>query len=308
MKTLYKSSLTREKFVVKDVASANPDAVLVEYSNRLELNLITPDGDAHEDFVIRCQNMHVCVRLAAKMYASFRVGGPIMNRPERYRWEEAFAAVTSEYERRFNPALWIAVYTSTGKLAFSHGDNPVLVDVIEMLGAKTDGTQTGGLSSTRGALEAAGKQVDIEHDSNIALSLNLETFKGSVAIEVMGEERATSLRFNVSQKEAGQELNIPLVMNAAAAALEAIELCHYAGYGEQKRAMNLVIPKSDEENQIEAAAGRINGLDGEIRTMEGAFTVSYRPERPDFAEMKSEAFAAAHESLAAEHQQLQAEG
>ena len=233
--------------------------------------------------------MHMCIRFAAKLYSSFRSGGPLLNRPEPYDWAFALENVTSEYERRFNSGFWICVYNAQGRLVFAQGEHHPFLDVIEKCDAHSQGGYEDSVAFAETAFQQAGKKVTIHHDSNVALNLYFEVSMARVGVILRSADKTTTFNFSVSGADQDKEVNIQQVMNGAAAYLEGVQLAFVVGMGEQKKMMRLVDRFSEEEKKIDEGKRRLRRLTAEIKTIEESFTVNYRPERPSFRAMMDEA-------------------
>src|SRR5688500_7645667 len=129
----FNTSLLREKFIIRDVS---PDQTAAEpviaLSNRIALPLSDHLGHGAETLVIRSQNMHGCLRMAARVVQEFQDLGPIVSRPKPLDWKYLWMSINKGYEEKFNPDRWIAVYHK-GHVIYEDGDtrrHPFL-DIIE---------------------------------------------------------------------------------------------------------------------------------------------------------------------------------
>ena len=102
MKSL-NTSLLRDKFVISDPKLANKkDAATIALSNRMVLVLVNPQTDTHETYVVRAQNMHSVVRMAAHILDEYNTNGPIAARGY-YNWEKAWEETLTDHEQNYNP-------------------------------------------------------------------------------------------------------------------------------------------------------------------------------------------------------------
>src|SRR4051794_18229387 len=108
----FNTSLVREKIIFSEGGIGEGDAKepVVIRSNRIYLKL---DSVGHsEKIVIRAQNMHTTLRVAAKILSSFYSDGPLMGRATPIRWESQWEESVSTYEREYNTHLWGAIYVN----------------------------------------------------------------------------------------------------------------------------------------------------------------------------------------------------
>lgn len=300
MSTRHSISLLRERFTITDLnpSSAGAGKPLIALSNRIVVALKTKSEDVEEEFVVRAQNMHSCVRMVARLHRSYSAHGSIMNRASTFDWETAFSEIFSDYEARFNPDLWVAVYYK-GRLVFSHGERHPFLDVIEKCDYANPDSYEKTLIAAEAAFKKAGKTVQVECDSNVAMVLDLDRQKGRCSEIVRTADKVTTFSFSVSGEKRNTEINPAQILNVAAAFLEGIQLAFLVAHGEEKLARGLVERHSEEEKKARAGKRRLGRLSGEIEALESIFEVHYRPERPSLSELLNEAHLAAAESLAA---------
>lgn len=289
------TSLLRERFIIHDPFSDVSDSqagggLIVAASNRLVIDLENHDnpGATKESFIIRTQNMHSCLRMAAKVIQSYQQGGAILNRHNPYKWQAAWeTSALNEYEQSFNPQHWVSVYHN-GKSVFSAGAHHPLLDVIEKCNAQNKGDYERSVPLAEEAFKRSGKVVKIDYDGNVALAVNLEKNHGRCGVIMRGPSRTTTFNFLLQSKNAAEALNIPQVLSASAAFLEGIQLAFLVGMNEEKIRRSLIERHSVEEKQTREARQRIGRLNGEIASLEGTFEVRYRPEKPDFMRIVGE--------------------
>lgn len=305
MKEIYKTTLLREKFVITEAGSTNADVSMVALSNRLFVDLKTPNGSNRETFIVRAQNMHMCVRFAAKMFASYADKGPLMNRPQPFKWVDTLIATMSDYERTHNEDFWLCVYSSKGRPVFTYGEHHPFLDVIEQCDAFNSGVDSDSSSVSASAsytesiklaeqsFQQAGKNVEIYHDSNVALNLDFELNQAKIGVIIRAADKTTTFQYTVLSKDAEQPLNIPQVMNASAAFLEGFQVAFMVGMGVKKKSMKNMEVDAMHERKINDGKERLRRLDDEIETLENTFLVNYRPEKPHFGDTIREAHALA---------------
>jgi hypothetical protein len=286
--TEMQTSLLREKFCIHDTDSDTYEIKsIIALSNRMVIELKGQRKEHAETFVVRAQNMHSCVRMAARIIKTFKTAGPIMSRPKPYDWEAAWDAVVNDYEYRFNPERWIAVY-HMGQTIFQSGEHHPLLDVIEKCDARSKGAYDKAVLMAEDAFKQLGKSVKIEYDSNVALVINLEQQSGRFGVIMRGPTRTTTFNFSVQAK--GKEpINHAQCLAAAACFLEGVQLAFMVGMNNIKLYLGIIARLSDDEKKTKDAARRLARLSSEIANLERTYEVRYRPEKPDLYAIVAEA-------------------
>jgi hypothetical protein len=285
----FNTSLLREKFVIHD---PNAEAALegkpvVALSNRIVLELRSKQDVLEETFIVRAQNMHGCVRMCMRILQSYQQGGPLLSRAAPFDWATAWDVTVNDYERVYNPQRWVAVYAK-GRLLYESGNRHPLLDVIEKCHARNKGPYDDAILMAEDAFKQTGKVVKIEYDGNVALVVSLEKTQGRCGIILRGANRTTTFNFSAAAKKEAV-LNFPQILGTASAFLEGIQLAFLVGMNNEKIRLGIIERHSKEETQTREARRRLARLGAEIANLEGAFEVRYRPERPEFQEIISDA-------------------
>ena len=277
----FNSSLLREKFSIHDTSPGSHDQeAIIALSNRLIVELKGQKKGHTEIFVVRAQNMHSCVRMAARILKSYKTSGPIMNRPNPYDWEAAWDAIVNDYEYRYNPERWVAIYHN-GRIVYQAGEHHILLDVIEQCDAKNAHRYEKALPMAEDAFKKAGKVVKIDYDSNVALVISLTPKQGRFGVIMRGPTRTTTFNFSLSAKK--DPLNYAQCLAAAACFLEGVQLAFMVGMNNIKLYMGIIRRHTDEEKKTKEAGRRLGRLNAEIANLERTYDVHYRPEKPEFA-------------------------
>jgi hypothetical protein len=284
----FQTSLLREKFVIHDAgAGAATAKPVIALSNRIVAELTDPDGKVEDTLIVRAHNMHSCARLTAQILKSYRSGGSLVTRTPPYSWGPMWDLIISEYEKTYNPLLWAVVYYQ-GKIVFVKGDHHPFLDVIEKCQASNRGEYERAIPMAEGVFRTMGKTVRIDYDGNVALTLNLEEKQARIGVIVRGPVKTTTFNFSVTPT-AKAPLNFTQCIMASAAFLEGIQLSFMIGINDEKIRIGKIERQSKEEKKTIEARQRLGRLGTEITTLEGTFDVRYRPERPDFQTMLTEA-------------------
>jgi hypothetical protein len=284
------TTLLREKFELVDTQSGDSKPV-VALSNRIEIALTDNLGKNKETFILRAQNMHSCVRMAARLIQARKQSGPIMSRPDPFDWDNAWGLLVNDFERRFNPQRWIAVYNQ-GKCIFSEGEYHPFLDVIEKCDYGNDGVYDEAVPLAENAFKQTGKAVSIHYDGNVALVVNLEKNKGRSAIILRGPDKTTTFNFT-AQAHKGKTLNMAQTLAASAAYLEGLQMAFMVGMNQEKIRRGDIERFSEDEKKTREGKHRLSRLISEISNFEESHTVNYRPEKPNIQRMvlDAEAFA-----------------
>jgi hypothetical protein len=304
----FNTTLLREKFIIRDAFSDNKPRrqqdtpPVIALSNRIVLPLTYSDGKFTETLVVRSQNMHNCVRMAARIIQEFQDTGPLVNRQVPFDWKYAWQSITKGYEQKFNPNRWIAVYHK-GRAIFEDGETPrhTFLDIIEQCDARNPDDYDKAVNVAEDAFRQAGKIVNITHDSNVALVLNYTPAEARAGVIVRGPNRTMTFNFSAKPKE-GRAVKISQCLSIAAAFLEGIQMAFQVGMIRQKQSYDMLEAGSPEIQRGRDASEKLGRLNGAIQQFENLLEVTYRPERPEFGQMVDEAQNFAKQTLAAELQ------
>ncbi len=305
----FKSTLLREKFILRDPAGDLSDAPpVVALSNRMVLPLTSPIGEEPETYVVRTQNMHSCVRLCGAIAKEYFDRGAMMRRVTPFRWDGLWRDVIKGYEKDWNPAIWCAIYHK-GRVIYEYGERHPFLDIIEQCDAANKQNYGESVAFAEAAFQRAGKEVKIEHDSNIALIMSITEDEAKGGVILRGANRKTTFNYTVKRKKfGGEDLRIPTVLTVSAAFLEGVQLAFSVGMINKKRALNIAEKYSDEDRKGKRGAERLANLNRAIEGLENKYSVNYRPDRPDFQQMVREAEEFATKILSPQIQEKLAKG
>ncbi|MFA5592565.1 MAG: hypothetical protein WC989_04545 [Micavibrio sp.] len=288
MTLAFQSSLLREKFTLRDPAGDLSDAPpVIALSNRLVLPL-HKEGEEPETFVVRAQNMHSCARLGAAIAKEYLERGALMRRVLGPYWQNLWSDVIKGYEKDWNPAIWCAIYFR-GRLIYESGERHPFLDIIEQCDAVNKGDYAETLAFAEQAFQQAGRTVNIEHDSNVALILAVTPEEAKCGIILRAANRKTTFNYTAKAKKGGEKVRVPTVLTISAAFLEGVQLAFDAGLSNRKKALGLIERFSNDDKRSKRGAERLANLTRAIEAIERKYIVSYRPDRPDFQLMVREA-------------------
>lgn len=281
------TSLLRERFLIRDMsADADDDGSRLNLdvrSNRMAIHLSSGNMEP-ETFVVRAHNMHSCARMVSRIINTYNHIGPISNRNPPFDWDEAWNMVIDDYERAYVPEHWVAVYHK-GRVIYNDGEeHHVFLDIIEKCDAVNKGEYEKSIKLAEDAFNKAGKKVNIDYSSNIALVVDIERFKGRCGMILRGPERTTTFNM-VLESEDNKILDASQCMTASSAFLEGIQLAFKVGINLEKINQGQIEAYSPEEKATREARRRLGRLNAEINALQNNVKVRYRPERPDFFEI-----------------------
>ncbi len=287
MKSDFKLSLLREKFILKDLLEDSDTAPVIALSNRIALPL-SAEGEEPETFVVRAQNMHSCVRLAGAISKEYAERGPITRRVMKFSWNNLWNDVIKGYEKDWNPDIWCAIYHK-GRMIYEQGTHHPFLDIIEQCDAANQENYKESVAFAEKAFMQAGRTVKIEHDANIALIVSINDEEAKCGVILRGANRKTTFNYTVKKKPSGDPVRIPTILTVSAAFLEGVQLSFAVGVLNRKRALELFEKFSDDDRKGKRGTERLISLSNAIETMERKYWVSYRPDSPDFKKMVREA-------------------
>mgnify|MGYP001158402772 CR=1 FL=1 len=287
----FRTSLLREKFTITDMESPDPDneKPIIALSNRIIVALTSDEGLDAETFIIRTQNMHSCARMAAATIKEFSDHGTIANRIKPLEWGALWNDVIKGYEKEFNSDIWCAVYYK-GRPVFEYGEHHNFLDIIEQCDSANEGEYNQSVLFAETAFKQAGKTVKIDHDSNVALVIAVDEEKAKCGVIVRSATGATTFNYTAKEKEHnGRPLHAQTVLTSAASFLEGIQLAFQVGLLNKKNELNLIERFSPEYKKAQRSTDRLGNLNRAINTFDHYYNVNYRPDRPNFSTMVSEA-------------------
>lgn len=297
MKSLH-TTLLREKFTIFD--SKHPereDAATIALSNRMMLDLVSDETGDHEPYVIRGQNMHTVVRMAALILDEYETNGPIAARGF-FNWDKAWKSVLTDHEYRYNPDRWFAIYHK-GKRIFEALENEVhpFLDMIEKCDFSNRQSYDYAIPMAQKLLHQSGKPIEMKYDANVALNVSIEDDEARVGVILRGLRKTTTFNFLARPRYPNDPLDMALVLNTAALFLEGLQLAFKVGMNEQKLKLRIIERQTDEHQQAREEREKLEELHEDIKDLGTVLDIKYRPERPDVLVMAAKAEALARKIL-----------
>ncbi len=279
----FNTALIREKVDILDGAApaGAEDEANVIRSNRIFLKLQQP-APGHktttEKVVIRCQNMHSTMRLAARVMTEFYDFGFFGPREVPFDWDAAWLESQSEYERTYNNQNWAAVYID-GKSVFRTRHSP-FTDIIEQCAMLNIDDYDQTMRVTQGALKRVGKEVRINHATTVAAVMTDVGDQMRCGILHRTDGRDAAVNFTATGGVAAAR--VPQSLGTVGLLLEGLSLRHALRGLSSKSRIGFARKHTEMDAQLTAATGRLVGIDKAIRDFEANYAVKYRPEKPVF--------------------------
>ena len=294
----FSTTLLREKFVISDNRGESAEGhPIVAVSNRMVVPLLDPNGNPAETFVVRAQTMHACIRMAAKIVQTYQRTGPLMARAEKFDFEEAWELMIEDHERHFNPERWIAVYNN-GRVIYAGEQHHMFLDMVEKCDSKNPNHYEDAIKMAEQSFASIGKEVTIHHEGNIGLVTTIKGSSGKCGLILRNPNRRTTFNF-MAENKGERTISSVQCLTVAAAFLEGIQISFQIGMVNEKIRLGYMKKFSEEDRRAESGRRRLGRLNAEIRTFENGLDVRYRPEKPDFTQIVTDAEAFMNELLQA---------
>ena len=287
----FRTSLLREKFTITEKNPTNDVEVkpAIALSNRVVVPLLSNDALDNETFIVRTQNMHTCARFAGAVMKEFFEHGTIANRATPLSWENMWLDVIKGYESDWNQNIWAAVYHK-GRLIYHYGEHHAFLDIIEQCDSTNQQPYAESIFFAEQAFAKAGKEVSIDHDSNVALVASCKDTTAKAGVIIRSATGTTTFNYTtVSYEGNDSPIHAHTTLTVAASFLEGVQLAFQVGFLNRKKQFKLIEKFSDEYKQHDKAKKRLASLNRAISNYEKHFHVNYRPERPTFTKMVGEA-------------------
>lgn len=277
---LLNTSLLRERFTITENDSNQKP--IEAFGNRILLPLKSKNGEISERFVIRAHSMHMALRMATEITREFYEHGPIINRMLKLRWKDIWFDISSDFERPHVPETWISIYHN-GRPLYKDGQYHPFLDIIEQCDIKNRDEYDRAIPMAIEIFKQAGKDVQINHDVNIASVVGSTEDRSRCGLILRAPEKTTTFNFtmNTNQEKKFQP-SLHHGLELSAIYLEAIQLAVSTGYVEAQIEQGLIRETSEKGQKVKASYHRIGRLNTSIESFETMYDIRYRPEKPDF--------------------------
>ncbi len=277
---LLNTSLLRERFTITEKNSTQQP--IQALGNRILLPLKSTNGEISERFVIRAHSMHMALSMAAAITNNFFEYGPIINRMVKFPWRDIWYDISSDFERPHNPDTWISIYHN-GRPIYQDGAHHPFLDIVEQCDIKNREEYDRAIPLAVDIFKQAGKDVEIQHDVNIASVIGVTEGKTRCGLILRSPTRTTTFNFTMQVNPDKEFQPAPHHgLELAALYLEAIQLAVSTGFVERKLEEGHLRETSNAAKKAKASYHRIGRLNKEIEGFETMYDIRYRPEKPDF--------------------------
>lgn len=280
----FQTALVREKIVIDHTvgnAEARKSDNPVLRSNRIDLNLFKENGDV-ERCVVRAQNMHTTLRFAARIFLNFHKLNNFRPSvaPDKIDWHAVWDQCLSGYEKEYNGEnIWGSVYVK-GKPVFKLNDQKFM-DVVEQCALVTKGQYDETKEIVESLMNKLGKKVKLSQNNNVSSTL-ADTIEGE------------GTRCSMMHRSPDKNMIFTFMLSKGRSRVDRIfhGLIIQANYLEVFN-LNFLIQalrrdlksgkykkNSRQARQLQSAVNRKEFVKREIQSIEGAYEVSYRPEKP----------------------------
>jgi len=272
--------LLREKIIITDeIADDNlieeKEAIVIR-SNRIAFTI--GNYPSTEKIVVRTQNMHSAMRLAANILYSYYKGGLLMKRSKPVDFLEEWNGALSKYDKKYNDEIWGAIYIN-GKHVLKTLDSP-FTDIIEQCALLTKDNYEAIVNITEKTLKQLGKEKKVDHLSNIAATVkdNGDSVDCGIIQRIEGHD--SIFKFNVA-KGGDKEFRLVQSLNVIAAFLEIFNLHFFVKDLQEKIKLGVINKISPEALHLRAAISRKANINKGIAKFESKYDVSYKLGKPD---------------------------
>ena len=274
----FTTSLLREKFTISDTDSLSAKPVIA-LSNRMAFTLHDKDG-MHETFIVRSYNMHSCVRMSANILHSFTRNGSLSSMKPPYDWDSSWKKACEPSAHHDPSKHWVAVYNN-GRVVYKDGETHPFLDIIEKFSHENSGDYESVISLAENAFAETGKNVGIDYEGNVALTIHFKEGHGRCGIILRGAERTATFSFSVTFED-GADFRYSSCLNVAGHFLEGIQTAYLLRAIESNIRNDLIDTNPDDIQKSDSLKKRLQNLNNDISHFEALYDPYYKPERPDF--------------------------
>ncbi|GEM_PF-1438590 len=280
----FQTALVREKIVI-DLTGNAPNRKKTDNpvirSNRLDLDMLRDDG-SRARCVVRAQNMHTTLRFAARIFLNFHKLGNFKpsNNGDNIDWNAVWDQCLSGYEKEYNGEnIWGSVYVK-GKPVFNLNDQKFM-DVVEQcaLVSKDQYDDTKDVVET--LMNKLGQKVQVTQTTNVSATLD-DTIAGEGSrCSMMHRSPDKNMIFTFMLNKGRERVDrIFHGMIIQANYLEVFNLNFLIQSLRNGIKHGTYKKNSRQARQLHSALNRKEFIKREIQSIESAYEVSYRPEKP----------------------------
>lgn len=220
----FSTRLIREKITIVDPPADARDSVglpgNVIRSNRLFLDI--NQGVQQESIVIRTQSMHVALRLAGEMMASFGESGLFLSRETEYDWHALWESALSGYETTHNAKVWGAIYINGAPAFKTAASASTPLPLIEKYALMSVRQAHEDMSENETESSESAEAMELDHATQLAVRLSCNEDK--IICRIFHRIRGRYVGFNFALDIVPTPPRIADALLAAAAFIEIVNL------------------------------------------------------------------------------------
>lgn len=288
----FKAELVRERFILHPHRQQKPAGknAQIAVGNRLNIQCFDHNGENKTDFIIRAQNIHTCLKIGAHVaehwynFAHLKTTGK-----DRFNWDQVYLSSVKDYEQRWNPDCWACLY-SKGRVLHETAPNPKsqVLDIIEQVFAFEKCSYHHIVLTAQRLFDQAGRQVDIEYDSNTAMELfgNAGSVRSNITYRDV--EGRSTLKLEMTQKKSkyvkgavGAKIKLHECLDVTALIFEGLQLGFIVGRSNYEINKGMISIGHRDSVQADFALRRITMLEKSLEALKQKHHLGFRP-KPDF--------------------------
>lgn len=284
----FKANLIRELFVLKNRNKPSDDPQTAR-GNRLAITCFDAKNENAGNFVIRAQNIHTTLRLAARVARHWYDHGEMAQTgPNRFNWQHEYNETVKDYEDKWNADCWACIYQN-GKLVFAAQppEKSQLFDIIEQVYAHKKGDYKDIALAAETMFKQAGKNISLTYDGDIAMELMGTDSAVKNRITYRDTQGRNKLELLMRQKDLkhikgkASPLKLSECLSVAAVIFEGFQLGFVVGRTNYLLACGQLTLADDEAKQTDHAIKRIIRLDQSINDLTTKYHLAFKP-KPNF--------------------------
>lgn len=252
-------------------------------SNRLVLSLKT---ESHtETIVLRAQNMHLCLNMAARIAKDFDKLGPLSSRTGKTDWEDIWNKLIQGYEYNWNFSRWITIY-SGGKVLFDKGPGtpPPQLNRLEEIIFEMNENYKMALAEFHRQI-STDDQISVTHKSSLALKAEVTDNHQRCSMLCRAAQDSNIVTIIGEAPEDAQPFNLHGSLAQFGDYQQGFQYAFMLGMTTQNIEQNKIPANSslaEQEQHKLALIKELARLSTKIDNLKSLYTFHYRPEEPDF--------------------------
>lgn len=284
------ATLIRERFTLTPQKSK--DDVQAAISNRLDFRCFDKTGAKEASFIVRAQNIHTTLRIAAQLAKQWYEYGHInASGRDRFNWKNVYKDATDDFEKKWNYKCWASVYKN-GTLKFTSDSfhKSEVLDIIEQVQVYSKGDYKDITAAAGKIFAKAGRPCTIDYDGNIALDLHGSRYSVQTNIIYRDNDGRNTINLHIKQKELkyvqgalGAYIKLSEALSLAAVIFEGYQLGFVIGRTQHQLATGEIGLGNREAVHADHGIRRLERLGKALNDMKEKYQLIFDP-KPDFIE------------------------